>query len=232
MLDARRFIPDLDREALREFCMSSWPDSAQAINPFDMLEWQYEHNPHSKDYSHYVITDRGAIIGQLGSIPVEMLVQGEPLSTCWLVSFMVRPEYRDRFVGGLLLRKALEEHPLPLVLGMTNDVATMYRRLGWTDLGESRFWWRILRWRPFLESYPRFRPVARVMSPLAGLGGSTLGIRSHFGNGSEVTVDPSTRFDDGFNRFGLDVAGDYPVIAARSAALSKLAVRGQAWHRL
>ena len=182
------------------------------------MSWQYQANPYAQGYRHYVAVQDGVILAQLGTIQMEMWVQGECIPGCWLVDFMVRPQYRNRALGALLLRQLIEDFPICMALGMTDAAVTIYRRLGWVDLGESSFWWRILRWTPLLATYPRLRSVAPLLGPLANLADRTLRLSRPAWRGSHVLVEAISSFDDSFRPWLEEVQRDYPILATRSVS--------------
>lgn len=163
----------------------------------------------------------GVILGQLGTIQVELCVGAERVDACWLVDFMVRPEYRNRALGALLLRRAGEDFPLCMALGMTDAAERIFRGLKWADLGESSFWWRVLRWKPLLATYSRLAPITSLAGAALDLAsGGSRAWRAGRAT-SAVRAEPVPSIDERFGPWLDEVGRDYGVLAARSVAYLK-----------
>jgi len=78
--------------------------------------------------------DNGAIVGQMGSIPVLVKVGDEQLNTGWLVETMVLKDYRTQAVGSRLMVEAHEDQPFSLSLGQTAEMREIQFRLGWRQV--------------------------------------------------------------------------------------------------
>src|SRR5688572_25463938 len=78
--------------------------------------------------------DEGAIVAQMGSIPVRLKVGEDYLDTGWLVETMVLPEYRSQALGSRLMIEAHDDQPFSLSLGQTQEMREIQFRLGWKQV--------------------------------------------------------------------------------------------------
>jgi len=83
--------------------------------------------------------------GQLGIIPVDLVLAGKPMRGGWCVDFYIRPEYQRRGIGGKLLQAAHQDFPLLLTLGQTDSSFRLFRKYGWHYHAPITYYKKLLR---------------------------------------------------------------------------------------
>jgi hypothetical protein len=78
--------------------------------------------------------DEGAIVGQMGSIPVRVKIGDDHVNTGWLVDTMVMEDYRHQAVGSRLMVEAQDDQPFSLSLGQSAEMREIQFRLGWKQV--------------------------------------------------------------------------------------------------
>lgn len=124
--------------------VSSW-DTAQQ-QAFMRMQFDAQRGQYARDFIHArqsVIVDDGEIIGQ-------MVV--EYTKEIHLVDLSLLPEYRNHGIGGALLADLLGEAEISgrcmrLHVAQTNPAVRLYLRLGFAQVEEDGFYYR-MEWRP------------------------------------------------------------------------------------
>jgi len=78
--------------------------------------------------------DEGAIVGQMGSIPVRVKIGDDHVNTGWLVDTMVMEDYRHQAVGSRLMVESQDDQPFSLSLGQSAEMREIQFRLGWKQV--------------------------------------------------------------------------------------------------
>jgi hypothetical protein len=76
----------------------------------------------------------GAVVAHQGAIPVRLYASGEEYETGWFVETMAAKSVRGSAIGPMLVKKALEDMPLNLSLGQTEQMRELQLALGWRQV--------------------------------------------------------------------------------------------------
>jgi GNAT superfamily N-acetyltransferase len=146
----------------------------------ERLRWRFKDAPHGLGYfatAHDTAAD-DRIVGIIGLIPTQLLLNGSKEHTFQAVDLIVDPAYRGKgiFSGlGRTLFEGAESLGAPLVWGFPNENAapTWFGRFSWHQLGTAPFMMKPLRSGLFLR---RLRPALRRRFdfPLSSRGGREL----------------------------------------------------------
>jgi hypothetical protein len=125
----------------------------------------------------------GEVLGHLASLPVTLSVAGRPADAHWVVGLMVVPEYRNRPIAPLLVKKMTETVEIGLTLHVEEAVTRVFEGLHWRHLGVIPQYVRLLNAgavvRAFSKTGRAFLPMrsaglwpvvtrtSRVLAPLA-----------------------------------------------------------------
>ena len=74
---------------------------------------------------------KGTVVAHQGAIPVKLHVTGEERPTGWFVETIAAESVRGTPIGPMLIRKALEDMPLNLSLGQTEQMRQLQFAMGW-----------------------------------------------------------------------------------------------------
>lgn len=160
-------------------------------------EWQYQRNPNvpSSGAPVWVAREGQTIIGQYGTIPVRLSVNGKEIDASWATDVMVVPERQRQGVGEMLLRAWQSNVGAALGLGLSESSSGLFRKLRFPSFGPvpclvkplSR---RALR-RPTWP-VPINRLVSALTFPFVRLVARTKPLQGE--------VRPIKQFDEGFTR--------------------------------
>src|SRR5262249_11880624 len=84
----------------------------------------------------WIARRKGRIVGQQAEIGVGLCVAGEQIRAAIPTELMVEPAWRLHGLGPALSDAMREASRVAFVFTMTDDAARMYRRGGWSELGE------------------------------------------------------------------------------------------------
>jgi GNAT superfamily N-acetyltransferase len=110
------------------------------------LRWFYRQNPNvdSDALPNWILRRNGQIIGQLGTIPVQLKVGPTYTNAIWILEFVILPEFRGQGWGKKLVLAAGEKYRTMITLGINEASTRVFTSLGWKPMG------RIHRYHKFL----------------------------------------------------------------------------------
>ena len=163
----------------------------------------------------------GKIIGHFGIIPAKLKHKHNQNTVVWGRDLIVLPEFRSLGIGPFLVDSVLkdikEESSLFLVAGGNDQICSMYKNLGFTDLGLIPLYVRILR----VDGILKKKFPARLAAGLLNLFNMALSIQNFKKNSRETIIEEVSSFDDSFNELWLGASRYIPVIASRDSAFLK-----------
>lgn len=121
---------DNDFQPLIEFMEMNWAPK-HAIYDKALFDWQYRIHEGNLIES-LLLKDDGVIVGFLGVIPGNYVVDGEVCRGSGLAMWVVQEKYRTSGLGVLLLKETEKTHPVTLTLGCNLQVAPIYQRMGYS----------------------------------------------------------------------------------------------------
>jgi GNAT superfamily N-acetyltransferase len=132
-------------DELPEFLRSVYPGKVRKTD-LAYLRWFYEQNPNvdSDALPIWALRRNGLIIGQLGTIPVELKVGAIYTKAIWILEFVIVPEFRGKGLGKKLVMAAGEKYRTMITLGINDASTRVFSSLGWKPMG------RIRRYHKFL----------------------------------------------------------------------------------
>lgn len=139
---AQLAAPPYERFARAIFGQANWDAHIR------YCRWLYQRNPHWTDDERlpvYTCRDGDAIVGQLGIIPAQIVLDGVRQRSGWCVDFFILPSHRRRGLGRQLLTAAHADFPLLMSLGQTDASYNLFLRCGWKPAGTMRTYKRYLR---------------------------------------------------------------------------------------
>ena len=108
--------------------------------------WQYEQNPHCPPEGPdiWVAKEDGQVLGQYASMSVRLKVKNRIVPASWGMDVMVRPGLQRKGVGTRLFKYWDEHVEAPLGLGLSLSSYTLFRKIGFEDVGPVPCYTRIL----------------------------------------------------------------------------------------
>lgn len=218
-----RMTPDR-AEDLHGFLLEAYRDQPiAAFRDADQLrahwDWATRQHPSGPDGPQaWACLKEGRIVGYFGMAPAEVRVRSQMMAVCWGRDLIVAPEGRSAGVGPLLICAAVEGCGRPfLIAGLNEAVYSIYRRMGFTDLGRIPLCIKVLDARRFVQSLPGPRwlkdAVALPVQTAMALG-RLLGPRAPSG----MTFEPLRRFDERFDHWWKRVETSFPCVIRRDSA--------------
>ena len=114
----------------------------------EYCRWLYDRNPATESDEFlpiYVCREGDSIVGQLGIMPVRIVLDGASLRSGWCVDFFILPSHQRRGIGRGLLSAAHADFPLLMSLGQTDASCALFLKCGWRAAGAMRIHKRFLR---------------------------------------------------------------------------------------
>lgn len=110
------------------------------------LRWFYEQNPNVgvDALPIWVLKGNGQIIGQLGTIPVQLKVGAAYTKAIWILEFVILPEFRGQGLGKKLVLAAGEKYRTMITLGINEASTRVFTSLGWKPMGRIHRYHRLL----------------------------------------------------------------------------------------
>lgn len=224
----------LDR--LMEFLQESYADQpiSAAFGDRELIarrwRWLNEEYP-APDHGavpSWICLLEGQIVGHVGALPVIAAVRGAPIQLWWARDLIVSRRARGRGVGSRLISTVVQHGKLVFLAGMNPGVRSMYRRLGYRDLGSFPVHVRVhdaarfvasLRWPRLMQAFLRMGLVLRAKRVLRPRLSSCL------------RVEPFEGFDDSFEQWWSEVEHTREAVVRRTSATMNWRYRRHPTHR-
>lgn len=177
--------------------------------------WQYEDNPSNPSATPeiWVARDGGTVVGQYGTMPVQLLVHQTPVAGSWGMDVMVAPERQREGLGERLFRTWDTHVGVSLGLGLSESSYRLFGKLGWPDVGPLPCFVKPLTTRAVARSgWPD--PANRALSALV------LGLVRVLGHppADAGELNLLDRFDEGVTRLWERVSPKLDLAVRRDAA--------------
>lgn len=221
------YAPEIE-EAVFEFQRTAYPDRSAALIP-QRWRWMFVESARrlGVDPMVWVYLKDSAVLAHQGAIAVRLQIAGQERTTGWFVDTMALPAARGKAIGPMLVKKALDDLPMNLSLGQTQDMRELQFALGWQQVVPLNTYMFLLRPEKVLaEKLP-----GRVLGALAGSVISSLGnIRRSFKGWRcrgwtrnaitkpKWTTHSIDRFDQRHDQLWQSVASHYPCAVVRDAS--------------
>jgi len=124
----------LDR--LPEFLHQAYPGEKRKTDSA-YLRWFYQQNPNAgpDTLPIWVARNNGQIIGQLGTIPVQLKVGANYTNAIWILEFVILEDFRGKGLGKKLVLAAGEKYGTMVTLGINEASTRVFSSLGWKPMG-------------------------------------------------------------------------------------------------
>lgn len=141
-------ISQLQRDQLDElpgFLRAVYPGEVRKAN-LAYLRWFYQQNPNVDGdlLPVWVLRRNGQIIGQLGTIPVQLKVGVAYTKAIWILEFVILPEFRGKGWGKKLVLAAGEKCRTMITLGINEASTRVFAGLGWKPMGRIHRYHKLL----------------------------------------------------------------------------------------
>lgn len=132
-------------EELLRFLRVAYPDEPRKSEP-GHWKWHYLENPNTNRdvVPLWVVSCGTEIVGQMATIPVVLQIGRSERPAIWILDFIVREDFRGKGFGKQMVRTATEKYSTLLTLGINEQSAGLFRRMGWTDLGRIHRYHKLL----------------------------------------------------------------------------------------
>jgi GNAT superfamily N-acetyltransferase len=132
-------ISQLQSEQLKEipeFLRQAYPGEVRKAN-LAYLQWFYQQNPNADldALPIWVVRKNSKIVGQLGTIPVQLKVGAVNTKAIWILEFILLQEFRGRGLGKQLVLTAGEKYRSMITLGINQASTRVFTSLGWKPMG-------------------------------------------------------------------------------------------------
>jgi GNAT superfamily N-acetyltransferase len=141
-------ILQLHREQLNEipeFLRQAYPGEVRKAN-LGYLQWFYQQNPNADAVGLpiWVVRKNGKIVGQLGTIPVQLKVGPAYTKSIWILEFVILKEFRGQGLGKKLVLAAGEKYRSMVTLGINEASTRVFTSLGWKPMGSIHRYHKLL----------------------------------------------------------------------------------------
>ena len=125
-----------EKSALLSFLKIAYPDNPRHSKP-EFWEWHFPKNPlaETDNLPVWIVKDAAEIVGHLGALPVKLKIGDEQKKAIWILDLVVRPDYRRKGLGKLLVNAAENFCPLGLGINTAEQHSTsLLESLGWKKI--------------------------------------------------------------------------------------------------
>ncbi len=219
-----RMTPDRTEE-LHSFLRRAYVDQPGAAfrDPDRAIahwRWVDELNPPSGGEGSigWVCLKNDRIVGYFGILPAIAHVQGQHIPICWGRDLIGAPETRGAGVGPLLISAAVRESQKPFLIAGLNEVSySLFRRMGFLDLGKIPLYIKVYHPGRFANSFgwPGWVRQAAAMSIQVAQDLRTSRSRVR---GDGVSFKVLEQFDGRFDRLWERLEPSFPCTVSRDNA--------------
>lgn len=119
-------------EAIFDFQRNEYPERDPEQNERNW-RWMFLDSAAGLDRepSVWLYCKNDAVVAHQGAIPVRLHIGDEVISSGWFVETMAAASVRGSPIGPMLIKKALEDMPLNLSLGQTEQMRKLQFAMGW-----------------------------------------------------------------------------------------------------
>lgn len=213
----RRFRPE-DRAMVDSFQLDMFGPDARQTRP-EYFDWLYCDNPRRLEAKSplWILERQGTVVGQQGSLPTLLQVDGQTIEAQWALDLMVRPEWRMRGAGPLLSGRLVESADLTMAIGVSDEAGKAFTTAGWTDMGRLPLLVRPLRASCLIadRGAPWWLVELVKKSPQGALGASAKAVSRVLDAVSGTRLEAVDAFDARADDLWARARGDYSIIAQR-----------------
>jgi len=214
-----------DKEATIQFLKSRKRGIKQYHYNPDIWNWQFIKNPNSpfSKVQVWLFKYGCAIIGQLGTIPVQLKISNAYYLAAWAVDFIVNIDYQNRGVGPLLIKELDKAVDISLSLGPNKDGYALCKKMGWVEIGTVPLFVRYLSRKRILKDaiksflnneFKLFIRLSRLfISNIFAI--NVRGTKDVFN--PRFTIEQISAFGKDFDDFWENASRSFPVIVRRDA---------------
>ena len=188
-----------------------------------VFDWIARCNPVSKGTTNYLIVEADdKIIGYLGRMPVDMVIDGEKRTGYFFHDLLVDPEYRKKGLGVLLdsrLQSTWEQETGSFAVGIwMNEFTYNFLRRRRAYQIDAPYFVKPIDLSPRLTGLVRNRTLAKFLAtPVRGLGSLYDFLLSVLPNPG-ISISPVVRFDRRFDQLAEEVANKFRLMVVRNSA--------------
>jgi len=142
-------IAQLQNEHLsevQEFLRQAYPEE-QRKSDVGYSRWFYGQNPNAEAgrlLPVWAVRTNRRIVGQLGTIPVQLKIGTRYCPAIWLLEFLILEEFRGKGLGKQLVLAANEKYPTMITLGINEASTRVFTKLGWNPMGRIHRYHKLL----------------------------------------------------------------------------------------
>lgn len=134
-----------EQEALLRFLQSAYPDEPRKSDRA-FWKWHYLENPNTdlRDIPLWIVKSGNDVVGQMGTIPVELKAGDSTRRALWILDFIVDARFRGQGLGRRLVLAAREKYSTLITLGINAQSTAVFNKLNWSALGRIHRYQKLL----------------------------------------------------------------------------------------
>jgi|SRR3990172_787209 len=132
------YNPEIHFSLHEDFIKKSYGRDDYILLSKKFLKWQFLDNPfnNSGSYTLKLFVKEGAILGQIGFIPVRLSLPGNKIAdACYPVNLIVNPDFRELGIGFFLLKDIMKDFQFIINPGSSSNGEKLCKGLGMKTLG-------------------------------------------------------------------------------------------------
>ena len=121
-------ISDVEQSQLSEFYKKNYLDRHKSL----INNWKWWYRIGYSKFEPLILSSNGKILGQAGTQPVDLSINGKKILATWFLDFSVLPELRGKGIGKSLTKELMETCP-NLITFCNENTLKIIKKFGWKD---------------------------------------------------------------------------------------------------
>ncbi len=157
-----------EKSELLSFLQTAYADNPR-MSDEQFWDWHFLENPYteSNNLPVWIAKEANEIVGQLAATQIKLQVGGEEKRAMWILDLIVRPDFRRKGLGKMLVAAAEQFCPIGLGINTAEQHSTtLLESLGWKMIGNIPRYNKLLFPGEALREISQIKPLRQFANSL------------------------------------------------------------------